>query len=91
MKREGEGRKGKKMGESGERELRKELRGKTEERQELRKTPEGKRGGMGKTEKEKGTGERRERGGGNSFLWGVNKKPKIALFLIFPFSLTFPL
>lgn len=54
--------------------------GKTEERRELRKTPEGKRGGMGKTEKKNGEGEKREGGGGNSFLRGVNKKPKNALF-----------
>lgn len=33
-------------------------------------------------------GKGREAGGGNSFLRGVNKKPKIALSLIFPFTLT---
>lgn len=31
---------------------------------------------MGKTEKKNGEGEKREGGGGNSFLRGVNKKPK---------------
>lgn len=45
---------------------------------------------MGKTEKKNGEGEKREGGGGNSFLRGVNKKPKIALFPNFPLFLDFP-
>lgn len=35
-------------------------------------------------------GKEREAGGGNSFLRGVNKKPKIALFPNFPLYLDFP-
>lgn len=35
-------------------------------------------------------GKGREAGGGNSFLRGVNKKPKIALFPNFPLFLDFP-
>ena len=59
------GGRGKKMGESGKR--------------ELRKTPEGKlrKGEMGEMVKRKiGERESGETGGGNSFLRGVNKKPE---------------
>ena len=70
------------MGESGKRELRKELREKTEKRQKLRKTPEGEREGNGKNWKRK-RGKSGETGGGNSFLWGVNINPKITLYLDF--------
>ena len=70
------------MGESGKRELRKTPEGKLRRKEYEKKGQwkrKGKNGGRGGRQEER-----------NSFLRGVNKKPKIALFPNFPLYLDFP-